>query len=122
MYNFTSLQVLVYKEGSKIDVLGLSETYIVDRDESDYAGLFKIDIHILIKRNCSYGKVGGVAMYVKISIKFKQRQDLANPLLEIIVIKFFIKSTKSICLLVITEAQRDQNMYHLIIMIHSMNI
>ena len=42
MYNFTSLQALVYEEGSKIDVLGLSETYLVDRDESDYAGLFKL--------------------------------------------------------------------------------
>ena len=42
MYNFTSLQALVYEEGSKIDVLGLSETHLVDRDESDYAGLFKL--------------------------------------------------------------------------------
>ena len=42
MYNFTSLQALVYKEGSKIDVLGLSETHLVD-GKSDYAGLFKID-------------------------------------------------------------------------------
>ena len=59
---------------SKIDVLGLSETHIVDGDESDYAGLFKIDT--LIKRNHSHGKGEGVAMYVENSIKFKQRQDL----------------------------------------------
>ena len=41
MYNFTSLEVLVYKEGSKVNVLGLSETHITDGDEGDYAGLFK---------------------------------------------------------------------------------
>ena len=43
MFNFTLLQALVYRKGSKIDVLGLSETHLVDGDESDYAGLFKID-------------------------------------------------------------------------------
>ena len=41
MYNFTSFQALVDKEGSKIDVPGLSETHLVD-EKSDYAGLFKI--------------------------------------------------------------------------------
>ena len=50
MYNFTSLQALVYKEGSKIDVLGLSETHLVYGNECDYAGLFKIDGYTLIKR------------------------------------------------------------------------
>ena len=98
MYNFTSLQTLVYKEGSKIDVLRLSETHRVDRDESGYAGLFKIDVYTLIKRNRSHGKGGRVAMYVKNSIKFKRRQDLENPLLEIIVIEIFIKNAKSILL------------------------
>ena len=44
MYNFTSLQALVYEEGSKIDVLGLSETHLVDGYESDYAGLFKLTV------------------------------------------------------------------------------
>ena len=58
-YNFTSLQALVYKEGSKTNVLGLSETHLVDGDESDYAGLFKIDGYTLMKRNRSYGKGGG---------------------------------------------------------------
>ena len=75
IYNFTSLQALVYKEGSKIDVLGLSETHLVSGDESD-AGLFKIDGYTMIKRNRSYDKGGGVAVYVKNSIKFKWRQDL----------------------------------------------
>ena len=37
-------------------------------------------------------------MYVKNSIKFKRRQDLENPLLEIIVIEIFIKNAKSILL------------------------
>ena len=42
MYNFTSFQALADKEGLKIDVLGLSETHLVD-EKSDYAGLFKTD-------------------------------------------------------------------------------
>ena len=99
MYNFTSLQAFAYKEGSKIDVQRLSETHIVDRDESNYAGLFKIDGYTLIKRSRSHCKGGGVAMYAKNSIKFKRRQDLENPLLEIIVIEIFIKNAKSILLL-----------------------
>ena len=33
--------MLVYKEGSKVNVLGLSETHIIDGDEGDYTGLFK---------------------------------------------------------------------------------
>ena len=37
-------------------------------------------------------------MYLKNSIKFKWRQDLENPLLEIIVIEIFIKNAKSILL------------------------
>ena len=37
-------------------------------------------------------------MYVKISVKFKWRQDLENLILEIIVIKIFIKNTKFILL------------------------
>ena len=52
----------------------------MDGDESDCAGLFKIDGYTLIKINLSYGKGGEVAMYVKNSIKFKRRQDLENPL------------------------------------------
>ena len=40
-YNFTSLEVLVYKEDSTVNVLGLSEAHIIDGDEGDYAGLFK---------------------------------------------------------------------------------
>ena len=79
-----SLQVLVYKERSKTDVLRLSETHIVDRDESDYAGFFKTDGYTLIKIIVAISKGGGVAMYVKSSIKFKWRQDLESPLLEII--------------------------------------
>ena len=39
-YNFTLLQTLIYKEASNIDAQGLSKTHIVDRDESEYAGLF----------------------------------------------------------------------------------
>ena len=84
MNNFTSLQALVYKERSKTDVLRLSETHIVDRDESDYAGFFKTDGYTLIKIIVAISKGGGVAMYVKSSIKFKWRQDLESPLLEII--------------------------------------
>ena len=76
MYNVTSLQALFYKEASKIDVLGLSETHIVDGDQSNYAGMFKIDGYTLIKINRNLGKGGGVAMYVKISIKFNRIQDL----------------------------------------------
>ena len=37
-------------------------------------------------------------MYVKNSIKFKRRQDLENPLLEITVIEIFIKTSISILL------------------------
>ena len=48
-------------------------------DEGDYAGLLKIDGYTLTKGDRSYGKVGGVAMYVKSSIKFKRWQDLENP-------------------------------------------
>lgn len=65
VYNFTTLQVLVYKEGSKIDVLLLSETNIGDGDEITYHGLFKIVGYTLLKRNRSHGKGGGVAMYGK---------------------------------------------------------
>ena len=65
MYNFTSLQALVYKEGS-INVLGLSETYIVNGDESDCAGLFKIDTYTLIKRNGSHGKKRELQCMLKI--------------------------------------------------------
>ena len=79
-----SLQALVYKERSKTDVLRLSETHIVDRDGSDYAGFFKTDGYTLIKIIVAISKGGGVAMYVKSSIKFKWRQDLESPLLEII--------------------------------------
>ena len=81
MYSFTSLQALVYKEGSKINGLGLSENHLIDGDKIDYAGLFNIDGYTLIKRNRSYGKGEGFAMYVKNSIKFKRRQDLENLLL-----------------------------------------
>ena len=65
MYNFTSLQALAYKEGS-IDVLGLSETYIVNEDESDHAGLFKIYTYTLIKRNKSHGKKQELQCILKI--------------------------------------------------------
>ena len=37
-------------------------------------------------------------MYIKSSIKFKRRQDLKNPLLEIILIEMFVKNVKSILL------------------------
>lgn len=83
-YNFTLLQALIYKEASNIDAQGLSKTHIVDRDESDYAGFFKTDGYTLIKIIVAISKGGGVAMYVKSSIKFKWRQDLESPLLEII--------------------------------------
>lgn len=79
-----SLQALVNKERSKTDVLRLSETHIVDRDESDYAGFFKIDGYKLIKIIVTISQGEGVAMYIKNSIKFKWRQDLESPLLEII--------------------------------------
>ena len=61
VYNFTTLQVLVY-------VLLLSETNIGDGDEITYHGLFKIVGYTLLKRNRSHGKGGGVAMYGKNSI------------------------------------------------------
>ena len=64
-------------------------------DEGDYAGLLKIDGYTLTKGDRSYGKGGGVAVYVKRSIKFKRRQDLENPLIEIIVTEIFIKNVKS---------------------------
>ena len=67
MYNFTSLQALVYKGDSKIDVIGLSETLIVDGDESDYADLLKIDGYTLIRKNRSHDKGGGVAIGVAVS-------------------------------------------------------
>ena len=35
---------------------------------------------------------GGVAMYIKNSVKLKRRQDLENPLLEIIVVEIFVKN------------------------------
>ena len=59
-----------------MSVLGLSEPYIVNGDESDSAGLFEIDGYSLMKRNRSYGKGGGIAICVKNSVKFKRRQDL----------------------------------------------
>ena len=42
-YNFTLLQALIYKEASNIDAQGLSETHIVDRDDSEYA-CFKLTV------------------------------------------------------------------------------
>ena len=95
--SFPSLEAFVYKEGSKIDVLELSEPHIVEGDESSVnAGLFELEGYTLIKRNRSHGKGGGVAMFVKNFVKFKRRHDLENPLLEIIVIEIFIKNAKSI--------------------------
>ena len=61
-----SLQALVYKERSKTDVLRLSETHIVDRDESDYAGFFKTDGYTLIKIIVAISKGGGVAIMLKV--------------------------------------------------------
>ena len=51
-------------------------------------GLFELDT--LIKRNRSKG--GGVAMFVKNSVKFERRHDFENPLLEIRVVEMFIKN------------------------------
>ena len=50
VYNFTSLQALVYKEVSKTDGLEISETHIIDGDDGDYAGFFKIDGYTLTEK------------------------------------------------------------------------
>ena len=56
------------------------------------------------------------------TIKFQRRQDLENPLLEIIVIEIFNKNAKFILLACYYRPPRDRNICNLIITIHSLNI
>ena len=76
-----------------IDILNLSETHICDEENIDE--LYEIPGYKFINRHRTDGRGGGVAIYVKDSIKFERRFDLEGSHLENIVIEIFIKANKT---------------------------
>ena len=87
---------MVQGEGKNIDILGLSETYIVNGDASDNHNLYDLSGYIFINHNQTSGCGGGVGMYVKKSDKFKHIIDLEDSQLESTWIEIFIKHSKSL--------------------------
>ena len=94
--NFDLLEALVHKLDSKLDIISVSETHIVDGDASDNEELYVLPGYTLVKRNRKSGKGGGVAIFIKNSVNFKRRIDLENSHLESIWLEIFIKNSKSI--------------------------
>ena len=99
------------KHNCKINYI-LSETHIVDSDKNDDNDLYELPGYRFNKRNQQNGNGGGVAIYVKNSITFKQWLELENHIIESIWLEIFGK--KSICILidVFTNLPRDLITYH----------
>ena len=94
--NFSNLEAFVSMPGTKIDVISLSETHIVDGDFSDNDELFNLPGYTFVKRNRKSGKGGGVAAFVKNGLNFKRREDLETTSLESLWLEIIFTKSKSV--------------------------
>ena len=90
--SFTNICKLIDTH-KNIDILTLSETHICNEENIDE--LYKIPDCKFINRHHTEGRGGGVATYVRESIKFEMRFDLELSHLENIVVEIFIKTNKT---------------------------
>ena len=71
----------------------LSETHIIDGDHNDNEALFAIPGYTLPTTN---HQGGGLAMFIKDSIKWERRHDLENDDVEGMWVEVFIRNTRSV--------------------------
>ena len=90
--SFTNICKLIDNQ-RKTDILTLLETHICN--EENIGELYKISGYKFINRHRAEGRGGGVAIYVRESIKFERRFDLEGSHLENIVIEIFIETKKT---------------------------
>ena len=91
---FHNLEELFYRHRN-IDIMTLSETHIIDGDYNDNEPLFAMPGYTFLKRNRHTGKGGGLAMFIKDSIKWERHHDLENDDVEGIWVEVFIRNTRS---------------------------
>ena len=108
---FNLLEALVNKHNCKINYI-LSETHIMDSDKNDENDLYELPGYRFNKRNQQNGNGGGVAIYVKNGITFKQWLELENHIIESIWLEIFVKKSISILIDVFTNLPRDLITYH----------
>ena len=87
---FDSFQSFV-ELNRELDIIGLSETHLNDRENMNQ---FEIEGYKFFPRNRK-NKGGGVAIYIKNNISYKERKDLHSPSIENIYIEIFVKNSKS---------------------------
>ena len=90
--SFTNIYKLIGTHRNN-NILALSETHICNEENIDE--LLKIPGYKFINRHRTEGRGGGVAIYVRESIKFESRFDLEGSHLENIVIEIFIRMNKT---------------------------
>ena len=87
--SFTNICKLIDNHRN-INILALSETHICNEEMIDE--LYKILGYKFINRHHTEGRGGGVAIYVRESIKFERRFDLEGSHLENIATEIFSKN------------------------------
>ena len=74
--NIGELKLFLQCDNLKIDVCGLNETFLTDRDHDD---MFNIQGYQTIREDRTYSRGGGLFVYIRNEINYKHRQDLEAP-------------------------------------------